>query len=288
GGSIFVDTGWQFWVPEWEFERAPAVLPVERLTWTDYGMSDAYQLGRTTIAGQVKVDDFKPLTWEGQPWAVSGAEPGDVREWGEVVLSTDGRPLVVAGEYGEEGKVVWSGMNLVAHATYRGKNQEEIHLLHNLLGWLIEDESRGPAGQDPTVTRDHPDRVQFSLSTVPDGITWLYWREAFYPAWQAYLKTEDGERRELAIYRAGPGLMLMPIEGASGNALVELVWETPLVERMAALVSLMTLAALGVFLVDGALFGGKWFATIHKRFGWPSRGPKPRGSVEWLPDFTPE
>ncbi|GAF84199.1 unnamed protein product, partial [marine sediment metagenome] len=49
GGSLFVDTGWQFAVAEWEFERTPDILPISRLDWTNYGMADEYELGSIEI-----------------------------------------------------------------------------------------------------------------------------------------------------------------------------------------------------------------------------------------------
>lgn len=87
------------------------MLPVERIVWTDYGMAQDYVLGFAEAAGTVNAGKFKPLTWEGRPWTVSGAEIQDVRDWGDVVLSAAGPPLIVAGRYGA-GKVVWSGLNL--------------------------------------------------------------------------------------------------------------------------------------------------------------------------------
>ncbi len=251
GGSVFVDTGWQYRIPEWEFEQAPSVLPVESLTWTSYGMTDDYRVEAAEIAGDIDTSLFDSLVWQGAPWSVSGAEFDDVRDWGKVVLSAEGQPLVIAGEYGA-GRVVWSGMNLPAHA-WGNRNQEEVALLHNLLSWLTE----GKEGvENPvTITRDHPDRVDFTLEVPNDDISWLYWREPVYPNWHAYLIGE-GARREILIYRGGPGFMLMPIEGVSGDAHVELVWETPIVERLATGVSVLAFMALGAFLIDGLFLGG--------------------------------
>ena len=259
GGSLFVDTGWQFAVAEWQFDQAPEVLPVSRLTWTDYGMTDEYSLDFIDIAGEVDVSLFKPLVWEGQAWQLSGAQPEEVRDWGRVVLSANGRPLIVAGEYGE-GRVVWSGMNLINHAMYLGQNEEEILLLNNLLAWTIAGRQRQELAP-PSVERIHPDRVSLAFGPASDNNTWLYWREAYYPNWHAYLI--DGiDRRELPIYRGGPGFMAIPVGSVSTNVTLSLEWELSNIERVAVATSVIGVILLGALFIDGLLLGGNGFTWL--------------------------
>jgi hypothetical protein len=270
GGSLFVDTGWEFWIPEWEFERSPDVLPISRLAWTDYGPAARFELGAADIAGGVDVAKFKPLVWEGTPWMLSGADAADVREWGQVVLSANGRPLVVAGDYGE-GKVVWSGMNLIGHARYGETNSEELQFLGNLVRWLT-----GPADDSgqaaPVVRRDNPDQLSISLATSPNQVTWLYWREAFYPDWHAYLIDGNGER-DLPIYRAGPGFMLMPIETSADGATVQLRWTPSPVEHASVFVSGIGLLLLLALILDGLFLQGNGFTWL--KIGLIMRTPRP-------------
>jgi hypothetical protein len=270
GGNLYIDTGWEFWIPEWEFEQAPEVLPLERLTWTDYGMTSDYSLESSVIGGDVDVSKFKPLIWEGQPWTLSGAHIDDVRDWGEVVLSAADRPLIVAGDYGE-GRVVWSGMNLVSHARYLGNNEEELKLVHNLVSWLTE-EKRGSDLTPPLVKRDHPDLVNFTLDTTPNDITWLYWREAYYPNWHAYLYDEEGER-EVPIYRGGPGFMLMPIETSSEEVSVTLRWESSFIESASIVVSIFGVLFLIGIAIDGLVLGGQGLTWI--KIAFTTRLPRP-------------
>jgi hypothetical protein len=258
GGSLFVDTGWQFVVPEWEFEIAPAVLPIDRLTWTDYGKQTTYTLGSTGVTGEVNLEGFGPLIWEDDPWGVSGASSADLRGWAQAILSVGDNPLIAAGEY-EGGRVIWSGMNLLSHMVAYD-SQEEALLLHNLLGWLAE----GKQGTEPThpgVVRDHPDRVWFSIATQPADVNWLYWREAFYPNWHAYLTDGAGER-EVPIYRAGPGFMLMPLEANDPQASVKLQWELLLVEKVAVLGSFVGMLFLAGLVVDGLFLQGNGFTWV--------------------------
>ena len=279
GGALYVDTGWQWTVPEWEFLHAPMVLPVSRLKWTDYGSSAGYVLENQEISGQVDAASFSPLIWESGPWSVSGANPEDVRNWGSVVLSISGRPLVVAGEYGK-GRVVWSGMNLLAHANDKS-NDQETQLIHNLVSWLV----KGKDSQDyPVVTtRDYPDSVTFDLDLPTGTDASLYWREAYHPAWHAYLNVGDEKPRELPIVRAGPGFMLLQLEGAPTAELIELIWKSPLIERVAAVISVVTLVGLCVFALDAALMGGSWFTGMSMRLRKLRTKTKHEGSVAWLP-----
>jgi hypothetical protein len=270
GGNLFVDTGWEFWIPEWEFERSPEVLPIQRLTWTDYGPATQYDLNMPEIAGGIDVTKFKPLIWEGSPWMLSGAEANDVRDWGRVVLAANGRPLVVAGEYGA-GKVVWSGMNLLGHARYGDTNHEELLFLGNLVRWL----TGGRPSQElpaPVIRRDNPDAVNLAFTPVPGDVTWLYWREAFYPNWHAFLSDGTSER-EVPIYRGGPGFMLMPIESAAPSATVQLRWVPSTAERIAMGLSGLGLLLLVALALDGLFLQGNGFTWL--KIALIMRTPKP-------------
>lgn len=259
GGGLFVDTGWEFWIPEWEFDPAPNVLPISRAIWTDYGIATDYEVGAPEIAGDVATELFKPLVWEGQPWTLSGAQPSDIRDWGRPVLTAAGNPLIVAGEFGQ-GRVVWSGMNLIGHARYGEPSREEFRLFGNLIKWIARsgDEDIIPA---PSVSRNHPDEVDLLVAAKPGDRTWLYWREAYYPNWQAYVTDAQG-RREVPIFRGGPGLMLMPIDTADGQVSVNLRWELPLVEKAASLASVLGALLLAALTVDGLLLEGNGFTWL--------------------------
>jgi hypothetical protein len=259
GGNLFVDTGWEYWIPEWEFEQAPDVLPINRLDWTDYGSASDYLLESAEIAEEIDVGKFKPLIWEGKPWTLSGAERGDVRDWGRVVLSASGKPLIVAGEYGQ-GRVVWSGMNLISHARYLGENEEELQLAHNLMGWLVE-RDQGSDLSTPILSREHPDQVGFQLQVTSGETAWLYWREAYYPNWRA-TTTDDVGANEVSVYRSGPGFMLMPITSQSDNVLLELAWQPPFREKSALVLTMFGVILLIGHIVDGLLFGGQGFTWI--------------------------
>ena len=270
GGGLFVDTGWEFWIPEWEFDPAPAVLPISKALWTDYGVTSDYSLSDPVIAGEIDLTDFKPLSWEGQPWTLSGADAADIRPWGKSVLSAAGRPLIVAGEHGQ-GRVVWSGMNLIGHARYGDPSTEELRLFGNLIRWSAGVHHE-PDLAAPTIAREHPDQVAFQMKTAPGERSWLYWREAYYPNWHAYV-TESAGEREIPIFRGGPSFMLMPIETADAQATVSLRWELPLVEQTAVVASLVGVLLLIALVADGLFLRGNGFTWL--RIALIMRTPKP-------------
>ena len=205
GGSLYVDTGWQYATPDWEMAEAPSVLPISKLTWRDIGRATDYFLEDPAIGRGVETGDFAPLDWEGQSWSISSAS--GVRAWAHPVLNISGEPIVVAGEYGD-GRVVWSGMNLISHA-YANNNGEERALVRALLDWLAP--ARPDAIlQDPLLTREHPDHIRFTLTEPVEKGTSLLWREAFSPDWHARVEAGD-ESTPIPMHRAGPGMTLLQL-----------------------------------------------------------------------------
>ena len=279
GGSLFIDTGWQYFIPEWEFENAPAVLPVDQLTWTNYGKDANYVFEGQEIVGDLDIDQFGALVWEDDPWSVSGTNRANLRSWGSSILSVGDNPLLAVGELGE-GRVVWSGMNLISHILAYD-NEEETRLLEGFLAWLapIRDNSEHPP---PLVTRDHPDRIDFVVSTDPINTTWLYWREVSYPTWHAYINDSTGTR-EVPIYRAGPGFMLMPLDTVDESASVSLVWNVPLIEKLALVGTIIGLGLYLVLVLDGLLLSGNGITWL--KIAAVTRIPRPflgeGDNLEW-------
>jgi hypothetical protein len=203
----------------------------------------------------------------------------DVREWGTPILSVDGHPLIVAGEYGQ-GRVVWSGMNFINHLRAYS-NADETLLLHSILQWL-EGSAERQEFDSPIVVRSYPDEAYIAASGAPGHVTWLYWREAYYPDWHAYLMDSAG-KREIPIYRAGPGFMLMPIETNAPEVSVTLTWELSPIEKASVILSCIGSALLAALLLDGLFLGGNGFTWL--RIALAVRFPKPlladEANVEW-------
>jgi len=252
GGALYVDTGWQYSTPDWETPEAPAVLPVTALEWTDLGMTEAYLIQDADFAAENDSSAFAPLIWDDLPWNVSA--PVDLRQWARPILSVEGTPMIVAGEYGA-GRVVWSGMNLVGHSVAYD-NSAERELLGALIGWLAP-RPETTLLPTPEVIRDHPDRIRFSLLEPTEGPTSLLWREAYSPDWRARLIV-DGDEVDIQTYRAGPGLTLLrlPQIDAAG-AEIRLDYDLGWIGIAGNAVSLVTLIVLLILAVKPEL-GKVW------------------------------
>lgn len=277
GGALYVDTGWQFFSPDWELEDTPPVLPVHNLEWTHFGIDASFTVEDPSLIGQTVPTELPPLIWEGQSWGVSVPSKG-LRDWAHPVLSAEGVPVIAAGEYGQ-GRVVWSGMNLIGHAgTY--DSDEERHLLGRLIGWLVGSSFAGEM-RSPVVVREDPDHIRFLiLDPLPEG-TSLLWREAFSPDWRASIAV-DGRVTKAPIYRAGPGMMLLQLpQTEAGGAVVTLEYHLGWIGSAGLGISLATAIGLvaGTMTPGLDVSMGKWMRNRPRRV-------EPSGSVEWLPHVT--
>jgi len=274
GGSLYVDTGWQYWVPDWQMEEIPMVLPVEKLVWSDFGMTTDFTISRAAVADGVQAADFSPLVWEGRPWGVSSAE-GGLRGWASPILSVRGTPLIAAGTYGN-GRVVWSGMNLIAHAMIND-NSAERDLFDRLVLWLSS--SPGSELTAPQVQRADPDHIRISLDEPTARGTTILWREAYSPDWRA-TSIVNGRRTDIPIYRAGPGMMLLMLPRIQeANTIVEMEYTLGWSGRVGVGLTLVT--AVGLLL--NVVFPG----FLGRGSGGPVRRRRdlPQGSVAWAPNL---
>jgi hypothetical protein len=135
--------------------------------------------------------------------------------------------------------------------------------------------SQGEGGADlhrTVIERDNPDEIIFFLETTQNNKTWLYWREAHYPNWHAYLQDDVGER-EIPIFRSGPGFMLMPIETSSEKVSVTLRWELSFIESVSIVVSIVGVIFLIGIAIDGLFLDGQGLTWV--KIAFTMRLPKP-------------
>lgn len=215
GGALCAETGWQYRVPDWEPDNAPAPLPVANLEWTTIDQEQQLQLNPDLDWAAGNTQQFASMLWEDQPWGVS-SPTGGILDWAQPVLTASGEPLVAAGQYGN-GKVVWSGMNLVGRINTYGSDEEEA-FLQSLIFWLLPKVGVEFA-ERPVIRREHPDVVELTIGRpLGEGVN-LLWRENHASGWRATARV-DGADVELPIYRAGPGMMLMHLPATSADELV--------------------------------------------------------------------
>ncbi|MCH7641510.1 hypothetical protein IID22_04920 [Patescibacteria group bacterium] len=264
GGSVFIDTGWQFTVPDWESAETLSIIPLDNLVWTDLGIVSDYTLAPTSVSEGVEVSEFAPLDYKGNSWSVSTADRDSLKDWAEVVLSIQGKPLIVKGNIGK-GKVVWSGMNIFPHAKQKDAiYREEIELMRNLFSWLSGDK-KGESF-DVSFIRDHPDRVEFTINeNIPED-TYLLWKEAFYPDFKAKLVTNNqGKTVSLPIHRGGPGWALIEVPKLSSGDKIIYEYKKPVSESAAFAVSAGTFVFLFGLIIEGARKDKSLFTRFLKR-----------------------
>jgi hypothetical protein len=182
GGSLYIETGWQYVDPDWNLgSPAPAVLPVGELRW-----------GAVDPAAPVLVSGSISTSWgsmasggAGSGWGASSAPSSSVRTGAEPLVSVGGRVVVARQELGR-GRVFWSGMNLIAHASGAGSATED-QFTADAFAWLLHAGEQGSTQSDSSLTWVTDNQAQASLlpSMRP---TWVLFKESFAPGWSAELR----------------------------------------------------------------------------------------------------
>lgn len=279
GGTLFFDTGWQYVAKDWgkgpdregnflEVEL-PEPSPVKKTLWGSVGKSwDNAALG-TELGDGLKLEKFAPPVWEDLAWGMALAERGDLQPWAEPVLTSGDKVIIARGTFGE-GKVVWSGMNLFAHA-YDKKSEEEYRLIKKIFNFLLESEEIEEG--EVLIDWEFPDRIELTLSKVPKEPSFLYWAETWTPNWSAYL-LRDGKREPLKIYQAGAGFKAMRLTGLSGGEKLVLEYSLKRTFLVSFGITFLTLLVLLVLILDALLLNQsierKITARLLGRYPLPS------------------
>ena len=184
GGSLYVETGWQYVDPDWDLgSPAPSLLPVGELRW-----------GALDPTAPVLIDGVATQSWGSMAygnggWGASSAGVGSLRAGAESVVSVGGRVVAARWQVGR-GRVVWSGMNLIAHDAGAQSTFED-RFVAGQLQWLVGDRSAQAA---PSVAWASDDVARVALSPAP-GSVWVMLKESFAPGWSAELRLAKLARR---------------------------------------------------------------------------------------------
>jgi len=222
GGSVFIDTGWQYQNDDSQIlTNVPEFFPTNKLEWKDPSKNATLTIDDTSkLNYQPTQKDLGILSLTGAKWGVSTAS--DTRSDSSVLLYTEGNPVMIARNY-QKGKLVWSGINIIPHIEgAKNQNAGEIELFAKALNWLLpncpSDNSTENLCESESypiqIDRPNPDLIHFKLNKTTDKKTTFYWRESFHPKWHATLKNNN-HNYDLDIYRAGPrmtGVVLPPVQ----------------------------------------------------------------------------
>ncbi len=255
GGNVFIDTGWQFVSKDWGGEKGtefPEWFPVKKIQWGSAGSSWANAVVDSESIGNISLADFNPLTWEDTSWGLSYAESKDVA--GTPLITISGKVIAAYRQFGK-GRIVWSGMNLPAHAL-GPENEEEIRFITRVFEDLIEKNinvnlSKYKIERSPDVLK-----VVFNGSIPPEST--FYFKEAYHPYWKAaIIKQGSGKKTMLPIESVGPRFMGVVLDELQPGDILVMTFETSKILLITSIVSFLTFIILIFLFIDMLLTGGR-------------------------------
>src|ERR1700693_3824536 len=266
GGRLFIETGWQYVDPDWNAGRAPALLPVTSLQW---GMLDP----AAPVLVQGAADHgFGRFVYQGAGWGASSA--GTVRP-GATELVRVGDRVVAARSNAGQGRVLWSGMNWIAHNSASGSTDEAAFLAAQL-DWLFAADSG--AGPQALITPSWTGRGQATLALhASSAPSLVLFQESVFSGWSARLVTPTGSQPvDLAGSEMDFMFATLPAVPA-GSSLVFIFGPTGFEQGSWAL-SILFLAVLIAWVARPALLarGREWaadrMASVTRRLVRPVAG----------------
>ena len=206
-------------------------LPVSSTSAFEVDGDWAFTSISSPVTNGVNFAGFGEARYHGGPWTASAAT--GVKAWAQPVLWSGGRPVAVAGQYGQ-GHVLWTGLNLPYHID-SFHNRDESNFLGSAVAWAARSHDSEPASFSANV--DGPEQTTISAVTPARGVLF---KESFYPNWHAY-----AAGRELTIYQAGPGFIYVRLPtGLKFPTAIVLRYEKSPVDWVGIALSIATTIAL--------------------------------------------
>lgn len=254
GGNIFIDTGWQYVSADWGGEKGtefPEWFPVKKIQWGNAGESWLNgELGLES-AKEISLSDFNPLSWEDTAWGLSYAETKDVA--GKSILTVAGKVISASTDVGK-GKIVWSGMNLPAHAL-SPENAKEIQFLKTVFEDLISNNRTNiPVKYS---TERSPDKLTVEFDYDTSGST-FYFKEAYHPYWRAsMIENKTKKKIPVLIHNVGPRFMGVILEEVHPGDRLIFEFDANKTIFLTSLISFLTFTGLVFFIIDVSLLKSK-------------------------------
>lgn len=270
GGSLFVETGWQYWSQDWgkfnskgqsETISLVDLLPVSKIKWGEVGIHwQDLQVTGDNLGVDLASKGWADLIWQGKPWGMSLAEPEDLRPSSFPLVITAGK-LVAAGRNFGKGKIIWSGINLFSHTAYH-QSEAENKFLAAVFSWLITSDNSIEENLD--FKRETPDKIVIEIDQSPSGPKSVMFKEVADAGWRVFWQTKEAQL-ELPILRAGPGWKLVQLPENVDRGKVVMTYQRTFEKWFAIFLSAMTMMGLLVFLTGWFPKGGynkfkKWLS----------------------------
>jgi hypothetical protein len=252
GGSLYVETGWQYVDPDWDLgSPAPSVLPVGELDWAPLDQS------APVLVSGVASPSWGSMSYAGSGWGASSASAASLRPGAEPLVSVGGRVVVASWQLGK-GRVVWSGMNLIAHDSGAGSPVED-QFVASTFDWLFGggDTAAPQLNLNPTWVGSDQARLDLSESAGP---TWVLFKESFAPGWSAQLTWPSspgvtGGSRSVPLVDGEMDFMLARLDSVPPGARLLFTYGPTTGVYLAWVLSALSLAGLVAWVIRPAWFG---------------------------------
>jgi len=269
GGRLYIETGWQYVDPDWKSLSGPAALPARDLRW---GTLDPR--APLLVNGQA-VTGWGAMSYAGSGWGASSA--ASVPSGAEPLVQVGDRVVVARWTHGN-GRVLWSGMNLLAHA-HGSHSQDEETFVADQWQWLLPRPPRAQAVLEPRWLGN--DVAELALDAASGPVRVLF-KESAAPGWSAQLRWPGGER-QVRTEPAEMDYMLVSFDSVPAGA--QLVFRYGPTWRVVAAwaTSLLALGLLLAWLVRPAIF-----QPVGKRVRrwWDGGRERVQARLRWDEDET--
>jgi hypothetical protein len=264
GGHLFVETGWQFVDPDWSGGAMPDILPVTSAAWGGLDVSAPAVIGSGSAAQADPT--FGDLHYQGGAWGASSAAVSALRPGAEAVVSVGGRVVVARITVGS-GRVLWSGMNLLAHATTTGSASENA-LIRSQFDWLLPPAVAAGSGASPAAASNlAPAWSGNEAVTIPlvaaSEPTLVLFKESQFPGWSADL-VSGGARRPVAIVDSEYDYMMVRLDSVPAGSSLEFTYRPPSTEVAAWVASAVSLVLILAWLLRPGAANTVWEAVSGK------------------------
>ena len=284
GGRLFVETGWQYVDPDWAGGGTPSVLPVSSAKWGPLDGSAQVLVGSGSSA---QIDPgFGAFRYQAGEWGASSAPESALRSGAEAVVTVGGR-IVVARETFGSGRVLWSGANLLAHASQAGSASENM-LIRDQFSWLLPDPAPGATCTSPSASvslaQNWSGNELVSIPLAPSaGPALVLFKESQFPGWSAEVVSADGSRRPVSILDSEYDYMLVPLDSVAAGAKLEFRYRPPVVEVGFWVISALSLLVILAWLVfpRWVPMAGDWTRSAARKAWSPVRA---RVAAGWADD----
>jgi hypothetical protein len=244
GGHLFVETGWQYVDPDWNLSSAPGLLPVSSLQWSALDPSASVQVGGASDPA------FGRFVYGNSGWGASSAP--SVRQGATELVRVGDRVVAARWDVGK-GRVVWSGMNLMAHDAASGSADED-QFLTTQLAWLFGS-APGAEGQVPIQpVWNSGDQVTLNLQPST-GPSLILLKESLFPGWAARLVTPSGST-SVDLVGSEQDFMLANLGSVPPGSSLVFTYGPTKFEQATWVLSLALLIALIAWLVKPSLIYG--------------------------------